>query len=210
MPKINAFDSFPDEYDAWFDNESSIYDLELKVIKNMLPQKGKGIEIGSGTGRFSLPIGIKIGVEPSHPMGVIAAGKGLGVIGGIAESLPVKSESFDFVLYNTVICFFDSLRLAFLESYRVLRPGGNVIVGFIDRESYLGDIYNREKDKSRFFKDAGFYSVPEISSILNTSGYHSLEYAQTLIFDKSNKTLSDKISNGYGEGSYVTVKGYKK
>ena len=208
--KTKAFDNFPDEYDIWFDKESLIYKLELKVIKEMVPEKGEGIEIGSGTGRFSIPLGIRIGVEPSLPMGNIAVQKGLDVIGGIAESLPLRSESFDFVLFNTVICFFDSPEMAFLESYRILRPGGLVLVGFIDRESYLGNIYNEEKEESKFFKDADFYSIPEISRILTKSGYGSLEYAQTLIFDRKSNTLSEKISSGYGEGSYVVIKGYKK
>ncbi len=208
--KTKAFDNFPDEYDIWFDKEGLIYKLELKVIKEMVPEKGKGIEIGSGTGRFSIPLGIRIGVEPSLPMGNIAAQKGLDVIGGIAESLPLKSESFDFVLFNTVICFFDSPEMAFLESYRILRPGGLVLIGFIDRESYLGNIYNEEKEESKFFKDADFYSISEISRILTESGYGSLEYAQTLIFDIKSNILSEKISSGYGKGSYVVIKGYKK
>ncbi len=208
--KIEPFNNFPAEYDEWFDKEGQIYELELKAIKDLIPKVGKGLEVGSGTGRFSIPTGIKIGIEPSHPMGKISAGKGLSIILGIAESLPLRSESFDFILYNTVICFLDSLRLSFLESFRVLRPGGSVVVGFIDRESYLGNIYNREKDKSKFFKDAIFCSVPELSKILTESGYESLEYGQTLIFDINNGSLSDKISSGYGEGSYVVIKGYKK
>ena len=130
--KIEAFNNFPDEYDIWFEKESSIYKLELEVIKKMLPQNGNGIEIGSGTARFSIPTGIRIGVEPSLPMGNIAVGKGLDVVGGIAESLPIKSESFDFVLFNTVICFLDSLERAFFESYRILHRGGAILVGFIN------------------------------------------------------------------------------
>ena len=209
MAKTKAFNSFANEYDAWFEKESLIYELELKVVKGMLVEKGKGIEIGSGTGRFSLPNNIRIGIEPSLQMGKIAVEKGIEVICGSAESLPVKSESFNFVLYNTVLCFFDSLRMSFLESYRILRPGGAIITGFIDKESYLGKIYNKKKEESRFFGGANFYSVPEISRILTESGYESLEYAQTLIFDLSNNSLSEKISAGYGEGSFVVIKGYK-
>jgi len=207
--KIEPFNNFPVEYDEWFDKEGQIYELELKVIKDLIPKVGKGLEVGSGTGRFSIPTGIEIGVEPSLPMGNIAVGKGLDVIGGIAESLPLRSEIFDFILYNTVICFLDSLKLSFLESFRVLRPGGSVVVGFIDRESYLGNIYEREKDKSKFFRDADFYSVPEIIRVLTGSGYKSLEFAQTLIFDRSNNSMSEKISGGYGDGSFVVIKGYK-
>jgi len=210
MVKTSSFNNFASEYDSWFDNNESVYKMELEAIKQLIPVSGKGVEIGAGTGRFSIPVGIKIGVEPSFPMGVIAARKGLEVIAGIAESLPIRSESFDFVLYNTVICFLDSLKLSFLESYRVLRTGGSIIVGFIDRESYLGESYNGGKAKSRFFRDAIFYSVTEISEILTESGYRSFEYAQTLMFEEENRSFSEKILSGFGKGSYVVVKGYKK
>ncbi len=209
MPKTDQFNSFAEEYEEWFDKERKTYEMELDAVRKLLPEKGKGIEIGSGTGRFSLPTGIRIGVEPSHSMGRIALEKGLDVIEGVAESLPVVSNSFDFVLFNTVICFLDSLRSSLLECYRILRPGGVVLVGFIDKESYLGNIYNKKKDDSRFFKKAVFYSVPEVKMLLEESGYHSFEFVQTLIHGKKDKFISEKILSGYGVGSYVVIKGIK-
>jgi hypothetical protein len=35
-------------------------------MKQALPSEGTGIEIGSGSGRFSAPLQIKFGVEPSE------------------------------------------------------------------------------------------------------------------------------------------------
>lgn len=38
----------------------------------LLPNIGKGVEIGVGTGRFSAPLGIKLGVDPSWEMSKLA------------------------------------------------------------------------------------------------------------------------------------------
>ena len=61
----NVFDTYADEYDAWFDAHPWVYQSEMQAIKMVLPQGGRGVEIGTGTGRFSVPFGISIGVEPS-------------------------------------------------------------------------------------------------------------------------------------------------
>lgn len=37
-------------------------------MQELLPMHGSGIEIGVGTGRFALPLGIKQGIEPSRSM----------------------------------------------------------------------------------------------------------------------------------------------
>jgi hypothetical protein len=61
----NAFDKYAAEYDEWFDVHPWVYQSEVQALKTVLPQRGRGIEIGAGTGRFSVPLGISIGVEPS-------------------------------------------------------------------------------------------------------------------------------------------------
>ena len=45
----------------------------------------------------------------------------------------------------TVICFFDDVRKAFREVFRVLKPSGTLVVAFIDRASPLGKKYDERK-----------------------------------------------------------------
>jgi hypothetical protein len=45
MNRVNIFDKYAEEYDAWFDKNSWVYQSELKAVKMLLPQGGKGVEI---------------------------------------------------------------------------------------------------------------------------------------------------------------------
>ena len=52
MNKIDIFDKYTEEYDKWFDVYPWVHQSEVRAVKMLLPQSGKGIEIGTGTGRF--------------------------------------------------------------------------------------------------------------------------------------------------------------
>src|SRR5512142_3087005 len=134
MPGINSFSENVERYEAWFLDNPFAYVSELHAIRELLP-KGRGIEIGVGTGRFAAPLGITRGIEPSRPRAELARRKGIEVTAGVAENLPFKDGEFDFALMVTTVCFLDDRDLAFREARRVLMPGGAFIIGFIDRAS---------------------------------------------------------------------------
>ena len=119
-----AFDQFAPEYDKWFEDHDREYALELRAIREYLPGEGTGIEIGAGTGRFTLPLNIALGVEPSAAMRRIAVGRGANVVDGTAEAIPVGSGSQDFALLVTTVCFLEAPAIAFREAYRVLKERG--------------------------------------------------------------------------------------
>ena len=135
---VEPFEQYADEYDAWFERNPAAYRTELRAIKAALPASGSGLEIGVGTGRFAAPLGVRAGIDPSPAMAAIARTRGIEVTIGRAELLPFAAEEFDYALMVTTICFVDDLGAAFREAARVLKPGGRLIVGFIDRESPLG------------------------------------------------------------------------
>ena len=60
---IDVFNKHYKKYDAWYDKHSHAYLPEVEAVKSLLPKKGKGLEIGVGTGRFASALGIKYGVE---------------------------------------------------------------------------------------------------------------------------------------------------
>ena len=130
---------------------------------------------------------------------------GIQVLPGIAEDLPIQSSTFDFILMVTTICFVDDLKKSFQEAFRVLKQGGVIIIGFIDKESELGKVYRANKDKSHFYNIAEFFSTQEVLACLSESGFENFETKQT-IYPRDD---IQRIENGFGTGSFVVIKGLK-
>lgn len=208
MAKIEPFEKYSNEYEEWFEKNSSIYESELNAIKTFVPEDKYGVEIGVGTGRFAVPLNIKVGVDPSPKLAEIARRKGITVYENSAEALPFSDSIFDFALMVTVICFVDDIEKAFEESYRILKRDGFLIVCFIDRNSHLGKEYQERKAESRFYKETKFYSVEELVSYLRKTGFSDFKFRQT-IFDQRKDELQP-VKEGYGEGSFVVIKSAKK
>jgi len=138
--KIQPFEEYADQYEGWFEKNYWVYQSELQAVKGLLPQQGNGLEVGVGSGRFAGPLGISFGVEPSPKMRMLAKARGIKVIDASGEYLPFNDFQFDFVLMVTMICFFDDINKAFRETYRILKPNSHLVIGFIDKNSPVGEI----------------------------------------------------------------------
>ena len=202
---ISAFNRYAEEYDKWFDRNPFAYESELLAIKRFFPRRGKGLEIGVGTGKFALPLGIKVGVEPAKAMAVIARQRGIEVHEAVAENLPFENGTFDFVLMVTVLCFLRNPQTAIEEIARVLKPDGSLIIGMIDRESFLGKIYESKKAKSLFYKDAQFFSVPEVIDILKRTGFIHIRTCQTIFKNLDEITGPEPVEDGFGRGGFSVL-----
>jgi SAM-dependent methyltransferase len=210
MTGVNAFDNNVDQYEQWFVDYPLAYVSELRAVRELLPANSNGIEIGIGTGRFAAPLGITRGIEPSRPMAELAKKKGIEVIPGVAERLPFRDGEFGFALMVTTVCFLDDRDMAFQEVHRVLKPGGSFIIGFVDRDSPLGQEYLKRKDKSAFYKDATFYTTKDIVAALEQAGFGGFEYRQTLFQPLDEMAEVEPVKEGYGKGSFVVVRAVKK
>lgn len=209
MTKISPFERFTDQYEAWFDKHLMVYEAELRAIKEMIPSGKSGLEIGTGSGRFAAPLGIRYGVEPSGRMREIAQKRGIQAIDGTAERLPFDDSRFDFVLMVTTICFVEDIGMSMQEARRVLSYGGLLIIGFIDRESKMGRIYLSRQNENVFYKDANFFSVLEIIEHMRGAGFTDIKFNQT-VFGRLEETAEDEpVKPGYGEGSFVVICGIK-
>jgi len=209
MAKIGPFEKHADRYEEWFVKNPFAYQSELQAIKVLLPLYGVGMEIGVGTGRFAALLGIKLGVEPSEAMRKMASERGIEVIDGVAEDLPFENGRFHFALMVTTICFLDDIQAAFEEACRVLKPGGFLIVGFVDRESPLGQSYLRRAKQNLFYREATFYSLKEVVSYMKKSGFGRFAFTQTIFKDLEKIEAPEPVKEGYGEGSFVVVRGMK-
>ncbi|RKY86608.1 SAM-dependent methyltransferase, partial [candidate division KSB1 bacterium] len=206
MAKIGPFEKYTGRYDNWFERNYSAWKSELNGIKKHLPEKKKGIEIGVGSGRFAEPLNIRFGIEPSRKMGKIAKDRDIVIINGIAEKLPIKTSVFDFALMVTTICFLDDIALSFREIYRILKPDGKFIIGFIDRNSPVGKIYENHKFENVFYKEATFYTVMDVVTYLKKAGFEKFFYSQTIFNNLSEIKNIEPVKDGFGEGSFVIIR----
>lgn len=203
-----AYDQFADDYDSWFERHEGYYYAELNAIRKLLPDNVVGIEIGIGTGRFALPLGISIGVEPSHSMAQLALARGILVVKAKAEDLPFFDLSFDYALMVTTDCFLENIPKAFEEVYRILKRDGSFLIGLIDKDSRLGKKYEVMKITNPWYKHAHFHSTEEITHLLQQAGFSHFEYCQTLVGEDETKV--EEPMPGYGKGSFVVIKAGKQ
>ncbi len=207
--KIQPFEKFTSEYEDWFERNKFAFISELNAVKNQLPDSTNGVEIGVGSGRFAAPLSIKLGIEPSKEMRKIARKRGIEIIAGVAEHLPLVDFRFDFALMITTICFVDDLETSFGEAYRVLKKGGFLIVGFVDKESIVGKLYREHKEESLFYKIANFYSVNEVVSNLKKAEFENFDFTQTIFHSLKDVKEVEPVKEGYGEGAFVVIKALK-
>ena len=212
MNQIDIFNEHVKEYEAWYDDYSEVYQSEILALQDQLlelPQNIRGIEVGVGTGRFSKPLGIKEGVEPSKEMAKRAVKRGIEIMKGTAERLPYAALQFDFVLFVTV-CFIKNVKKAFEEAYRVLKPEGYVIIGFLDSDGQIAKRYAAERHRSDFYHKAQFYSVDRIEKLLKETGFKKPIFNQTLFGELEDIKEVQIPREGFGQGSFVTVRAIKK
>jgi ubiquinone/menaquinone biosynthesis C-methylase UbiE len=148
-------DAAADEYDAKWGIDFGTTGREqvrqklAKTLRGRNESFGAGLEIGSGTGYFSLNL-LQLGAIQSLIATDISAGMlkrlastaaGLGLkaetVRTEAEELPFEDESFDLVFGHAVLHHIPDLERAFAEFRRVLRPGG--AIAFCGEPSRYGD-----------------------------------------------------------------------
>ncbi len=203
MAKIDAFETHTEAYDAWFERHADAYRAELEAVRRLLVDLGlsdggaaegvdgiemvrpsvRAAEIGVGSGLFAQPLGIRLGVEPSPKMAARARARGLEVLDGTAEALPLPDASLDLALMVTTICFVDDPATAMTEAARVLAPGGVLVVAFVDAASELGRRYDRQRATSKFYGQATFFTGAQIVDLMAGAGLRFAGGTQTLLGD---------------------------
>lgn len=173
-----VFDDYAGDYDRWFDEHGTVYEAQVRILKNAVPRPGCGLEVGVGSGRFAGPLGIGSGIDPSREPLMMAKSRGVEVVLGEGEHLPYRPKSFDYVLMMTMICFVEKPLPLFREAYRALSFRGELIVAFIERDGEIARQYLQEKTKGRFLRYARFPSVEEVIGLFGSSGFSGTSVIQ--------------------------------
>ncbi len=204
---MDVFDRYYKKYDAWYNRNKFAYLSELGALKKALPEFGKGLEIGVGTGRFAKPLGITLGIDSSKRMIDIAAERGVTVRYGFGEDLPFLEDTFDYVAIIISLCFVSDPFKVLQESRRVLKKKGQIVLGIVDKDSFLGKFYQRKK--SLFYKKANFFNIKDINELFKAVGFDKIAYHQTLFNYPDKLNSIEKPRKGFGKGGFVVVSAQK-
>ena len=210
MAKTQPFNEHLEQYEDWFVENRAVYESELQAMRTLLPQSRRAVEIGVGSGLFATPLGIQFGVEPSAKMRRLAKERGVRVIAGVAEYLPLRSSAFDLASMVTTVCFVDDVLASFREVHRILEPGGAFLLGFVDRTSRLGQLYETHKAENVFYRLATFYSTDELLDLLEQADFGQFETAQTVFGLLHEIKQPEPVKRGYGEGAFVVIRARKQ
>lgn len=205
MARAAPFEAHHGRYEAWFGKHEAAYLSELLALRPFVPWEGYGIEIGVGSGRFAGPLGVQVGVDPSPAMLTHAAARGIDVAEGTAENLPFAANAFDHALVVTTICFVDSAEKMLAEARRVLKPEGRLVIGFIDRDSTMGQEYLAHQSENVFYREATFYSSTEVERLLLEAGFSIEAWGQTLAHSLAETREIEPLRPGRGDCAFVVV-----
>jgi ubiquinone/menaquinone biosynthesis C-methylase UbiE len=164
-------------------------DVWMSAIEEFLPDRPnpKVLDLGSGTGRFSLPLAERlgltvVGVEPSPEMRNEALAHSrherITYLEGSAEAVPCADEEFDVALLSMILHLVESLPKMCHEVVWVMKPEGIVMVrsAFADR-LYAITFYEffpaaREVDNARLPK------LEEVIEVLDAAGLECVAHRE--------------------------------
>ncbi|SMP44647.1 class I SAM-dependent methyltransferase [Anoxynatronum buryatiense] len=176
---MTFFNSVANEYDQWYTTPmGSLVDrVETDLAMKLFPlQPGMQVlDAGCGTGNFSLKLaqqGVAVtGIDVSTEMLAFAREKAkvadfeIPFVEMDMYQLDYSDQTFDGVFSMAAFEFIREPERALKELFRVLKPGGFLLVGTINRESAWGELYTSpDFQKNTVFKHASFKSLDDMKA----------------------------------------------
>ncbi len=167
-------------YDEWYTTEigSFIDIVESNAALDLFkPQKGmKILDAGCGTGNFSIKLarlGCTVtGIDISPDMLAIAHSKNspelsIDYLEMDLKELDFPDESFDGVFSMAAFEFIEDPDQVYQELFRLLKPGGQLLIGTINKDSSWGQFYiqHAKEDTNSIFKQAFFHNLDELQNL---------------------------------------------
>lgn len=206
----NAFDQAATEYDAWFDSESGqiIFKLEVDCLRNLMAlAPGRWLEVGVGTGRFAVALGVPEGVDPTASMRVLAERRGIHTVDAVGEGLPYADRTFDGLLMTTTLCFLADPAIVLRECQRVLKDAGRLVVGLIPADSSWGRLYARKAAEGHpIYSAATFHTSDQVIGLAADAGFGFQEAWSCLLASPESFGDSEQPHKGIVPGAgFVAV-----
>lgn len=174
---MTIFNEVATDYDQWYTTKMGRFVDEVETacaFELFMPQQDQKIlDVGCGTGNFSIKLAEKgaivTGIDVSDEMLNIARTK----TGGLPITyknmdlyqLEFEDNTFDAVFSMAAFEFVKDPARALSELFRVLKPGGKLMVGTIHLDSSWGRLYTSEYfQKETVFKHAAFKTLEEMAA----------------------------------------------
>ena len=164
--------------------------------------------MGCGTGNYTIELARRgadvIGIDRSEEMLIWAKQKvrnerlKVNFQAADAMDLPFPDSSFDGVVSNGLLCFLKEPEMALMEMHRVLKPGGRIVIGVLNKWSPWA-LFRRIKGlfKDTIYNQAHFISPPELEVLLKRAGFDVKDIKTCLFFFPINCKLYLKLAEPF-------------
>jgi ubiquinone/menaquinone biosynthesis C-methylase UbiE len=174
---IFADETVANTYDSYYETEfgKKVDELERAALLEAIQEvpRGKMLELGSGTGHwtnFFAEQGFTVTAsDVSNAMFAHAHRKLAGRVDfkkADMMNLSIESESIENIAVITALEFVEDQMQAFAQIYRVLKPGGWLIVGCLNADSAIG----KSKADDPVYRHGYFMSKSELETYLESFG----------------------------------------
>jgi radical SAM protein with 4Fe4S-binding SPASM domain len=203
-----CFNELAQEYLDWLSSPiGSAYNKLAKEKAYSLIDIKEGdsvLDVGCGTGNYALDLSLKgaevVGMDASEWMlricikGARERKVNVDIRHGFGEELPFPDRSFDVVVSMNFLEFSRNPEKAIGEMFRVLKNGGQLIFGVLNKKSFWGMTQGLKKSFAKgAYYEARFFGIQELRELINSEG-NGVQSSTTIFFPPINQKRLLKAS----------------